>query len=754
MRPSKGIALVMTLILTGLLVILLGAFVGVNRTNSTLTGNTVHREAAHNLCLSALNYCWYQLELNQGWAANGFPDGTQNFPFPNSGPAVFELTQHGDSSAPDDLELNYVEGVDSATQYTFEVRVVNNLTNRNPRPATALGDVPGRSARVQIRARVANQRRELDVDLRKRPFVDTSALSNGDMVVDDQVDNLRLYSRDPYVNQIRSNLDMRLPSALGGEVIFRDPPRGGVAMAHDELYLGGSPISTNPTLETNSEASANGDFVTGAATVEVPDLEREHLTFPEFVVDVPPGSFYVGQRFREKWEPVTVLIDTDIPPDGIPESVTRYKKQTYAHNTLNHVGLNQATSETWTAETSALIEETPPDYSSAGSDGFVDGNNGPLNDYPVLYGQDQNIMSADLLTGEIYMAPGTSFQVDGPISFLQDPNIDGSNLPAPELKFGFLGENGNVQFPAGNNPSAIEDPGQYSSALVAESEVLIEGQVSGFGSIYADGDVRFRAKPGLRADPNLSVAVRGETVHLDTPTGSELPGESDYLQTDWEPFREALGTPGNPQSYQALDNWNDLLGAQRLQLIENSPGGLRERPVPRDLNYYWGELSSELNLNRPAPSFVNPPSGGFTLEHYVRLRNYAVSLARDNPDSAWLNFDGARSTTGVIAGRIGLFSLWGERMFEGDHTFGQFMSQDEPLVADLFFVGLVHAQNFFANLSGNSIYVEGALVSQGNLRIDDSSEVTFNYNRIYLDDVVQQYPGNQIKLDQVYFNIK
>lgn len=752
-KRQTGIALITTLMIAGLLIILLGAFVGVSRSNSTLTGNTVRQQAAHNLCLSALNFSWYQLERNQGWAAGGFPDGDITYEFPNSGPALYELTQHGDTSAPDDVSLNYIEGRELATGETFEIRIINNLTNRNPRPSTHLGDVPGRSARLQIRARSSNQSRELDVVLRKRPFVDSSALSNGAMDVHDGIDNLRLYSRDPYVNQIRSNLDMRLPSAVSNAVNFRDPPRGGVAMSHDELYLAGQPISSNPVLESNSEAAANGDFVTGASTVQVPDLEREHLTFPEVEVEIPQGSLTLGRRLREEWAPVTVLIDISVPPDGIPESVTRYKKQTFAHTALTH-SVFSAPGSTWTSETSVLFDETDPIYSSPGISGFTDGPAGTLNDYPVLYGQDDNIASADLTSGEIYLAPATRFNVPGALNVLRDPDADGVSLPAPQLKFGFLGRDGQVSFPAGGNPSAIEDPGRFSAALVADDSVIIEGEAGGFGSIYSDGDVSFRAKPGLRADPNLSVAVRGENVRLETPEGSDIPTMDDHFASDWEPFREALGTPGIPQTYQALDNWGRLQGVERLQMIEDSPGGILERTIPRDANYYWNELSTELNLTAPTPSFQNAPTGGMRLEHYVRLRNYAVSLAEGNADVRWLDFDGPNSATGTVSGHIGLYSRWGDRMFEGDYTFGQFMSQDEPLVADLFFVGLVHAQSFLADLSGASIYVEGALVSKGSLRVESSSEVTFNYNRTYLDDVVQQYPGDQIKLDQVYFNIK
>ena len=58
--------------------VLLGAFLVVNRGNHSLTQNSLKRQQAYNVCMTALHYAWGELELNQGWGAGGFPNGRRD----------------------------------------------------------------------------------------------------------------------------------------------------------------------------------------------------------------------------------------------------------------------------------------------------------------------------------------------------------------------------------------------------------------------------------------------------------------------------------------------------------------------------------------------------------------------------------------------------------------------------------------------------------------------------------------------------
>ena len=81
-QRKQGVALILTLVVTFFLMVLLGAFIIVNRSNNSLTVSGIKRQKAYNACVSGLHYAWSELEANQYWGAGGFPDGTQNRSYP------------------------------------------------------------------------------------------------------------------------------------------------------------------------------------------------------------------------------------------------------------------------------------------------------------------------------------------------------------------------------------------------------------------------------------------------------------------------------------------------------------------------------------------------------------------------------------------------------------------------------------------------------------------------------------------------
>lgn len=101
---SRGIALILTLVIAFFLVALLGAFLVVHRGNSSLTVSGVKRQAAYNACLTGLHYVWGELELNQAWGAGGFPQGMTTVSYPPADPKLtFRI--FGDRDNPEDLDV-------------------------------------------------------------------------------------------------------------------------------------------------------------------------------------------------------------------------------------------------------------------------------------------------------------------------------------------------------------------------------------------------------------------------------------------------------------------------------------------------------------------------------------------------------------------------------------------------------------------------------------------------------------------------
>lgn len=754
----------LTMVVALVLITMVGAFVVVNRSNNALTGSAVARQNAYNACLTGLHYAWSELELNQAWGANGFPDGVQTFSYPSGDPKL-RVTVYGDSSAPDDPSVNYVEGELLATGETFRLTMVNNLQNRVLKDATFLGDVPGRCTRLSIVGSSGSVSRRMDSVLRKSPYVDSSAVSRDDMTIaldDPGGRQWRLRSKDPYINQVRSNTEIIGPSATAGQVNFRDPPRGGVAMASDDILLGGTSVQSSTSFLTQSQQSANGSFVVGAPEVEVPDLERDNLKFPENEVPIPGGAMTFRRLERHEWQSADVPLDLTVPPDGVPDdTVTRWTRRVSTHNAIEHAA------DLWVSRTADVTEDFqilsgPSDGYDAPttSEGFQ-GIAGPqpadaeLDDYPVLYEYDAtHRMRANLVNGQITMSPGTQFNVSGDLHIEQEPGA-----LQPDLKFGYdMQDDGSTDFTAMVNGSAaaLDDPAANSAALVSTGNLYIDGVTSGFGSIFSDGQVSLRAKSGLRAEPDLAVAVHGSGIDMYAEEPPDEPVSNHSLEADWNVYQDALGTDG--YSFSQFDNWFDMSVTSRRGIIGDDPAtqsGLRTTPLDKSAAQFWAMLDAELDLG-PAPNFGSAPfgsewSGNLTLEEYTRLREYALS----DRDATWIITPGPRfqEVLGRIDSTIMSYDQWAERV---DMDLEAFMSEDVPLIPDVYFVGLVHAGNlgFSADTNGSSLLVEGALVSQGRITITNSPEVDFVYNRLYLDDVVRHFVGDLVKLDQVYFNIQ
>lgn len=753
-RPA-GVALLMALIVAALLVTLVGAFITVNRSNNAITGNVVTRQDAYNACLSGLNYVWAQLEQDQNWGAEGFPDGTSSLSYPLSSPKI-RIRVHGDRANPEDLSLNYVEGELIGSGDKFEIHLINNLTSRALQRETSLGDIPGRTARLEIIGTSNMTSLRLQSVLRKSPYVDSSALSRDNLEVELLADNARawkLRSKDPYVNQIRSNKSILGPSAVDGHLAFRDPPRGGVAMAKNDIKLGGVSVMNDPTLLENSQVAAKGSFQMGTPDVDVPDLERGNLSFPPVEVPIPEGEMQFKVLQRHLWT-------SKVFNQGASNEVTRWRRQVWLHDGIEHA------ENTWASETAELHSdsgelnsETDGFDEPTSSDGFQNVVNQPgeLSDLPVLYenGEDHR-MRANLVTGELAMTAGTTFTVDGTLDITQSDDGPDPQLHAkqPHLKFAYdLLDSGSLVFRGGENgTSAMDDPEANSAALTATGDLLIDGITTGFGSIFADQEVELRAKSGLRSDLDLAVAVHGESIRFRAEDPPENGGANNtHLEADFMAFKDALN-PGY-DSYE--DYWN--MPVTRRGLIGPDPNGvtgLRHKTLPHDARYYWNLLQEDLGLGDP-PNFSSAPfgsewTGNITLEEYIRLREYARN---DSP--AWLEMPG-NNFNGMISAidtNLSVYSSWAHRM---DMPMRDYMQEEIALVSDVYFVGLVHAGQggFYADANRSSMLIEGALVSQGALTIRNAPAVDFVYNRLYLDDVVRQFFGDTIKLDQVYYKIQ
>ena len=759
-QRKHGVALILTLVVTFFLMVLLGAFIIVNRSNNSLTVSGIKRQKAYNACVSGLHYAWSELESNQYWGAGGFPDGTQNRSYPTGSPKI-TLAVHGQTADPGDLpdlSANYVEGEFPGSDEGFKIIMINNLQRRSVLTDTPLGNIPGRCAKIRSEGYSGSYKLTLESVLRKKPYVDYSALSSRDMTIelDDTGANNKwtIASSDPYINQVRSNTNIDAPSALDDEVKFRVPPRGGVAKAQTDILLGGTSVESDPDFLESSESKADGSFRVGSAPIDIPGLSQQDLQFPETEVSIPAGTLVSKKVYRNEVQQRIV----DLDDDGTPET-TQYRLQKQEHDALMHG--SGAGAEYWISDTSRPDVNNGDQpwsiYPPTEANGEFDGITTPpdtLDDFPVLYETDpEHRVTANLTTGELAFTPATKFVVNGNLEILQDEFAH-----QPHLKFGHeMNPDGTMEFTGGTNGfNALEDPQSNSAALVTNGHLTLDGITSGFGSIYADGDVQLRAKSGMRADPDLAVAVHGDRVTMQAEDRPDGFGQNSLLETDWEFFREVVGQ-SPPERY---NDWNDQMGQVRRRQVGDDPdveSGIRASRLDSSHtpSYVWNKLRQELgddigNLPNLGAADGNW-SGTLTLDHYVRLREYAKT-----GDSSWLDRPGTKfqSVVGKVDSQIGTYSTWSTRM--GFPNVGDFMaSVDPPVLAENFFVGLVHAGSggLYVDPNGARFLIEGAAVSEGAMTVRNAPTVDFVYNRLFLDDVVKRFAGEFIQLDQVYFKL-
>jgi hypothetical protein len=770
----------LTLVVTFLLMVLLGAFIIVHRGNSSLTISGQKRQKAFNVCTSGLHYLWGELELDPAFGAAGLPSGPAR-QFPAGDPKI-EIRYFGEPPEPGeipDIESNYIEGKILGTSDTFVVRFINNLENRSAAEETQLGTVPARCAKVEVLGTSSGVSLKLESVLRKKPYVDYSMLSSQELSLELDVksddDKWVIGSDDPYINQIRSNDEILGPSALDEQLLFEGPPRGGVAKATEDVVLDGTSVQSDPDFMNQSQKKAEGTFQVGTSNVDVPGLDRDDLRLPNNAVDLPGGTLSMRKVEKHEWESRDFPIDTD--GDGTPDTTeTRYRLGKTNHNAV------QYENNLWVASSGRESDDAEPWLPFEGDEGFFPvegGDDLPSNissgdDYPVLYASDDAEVQADLTTGDIAFSPGSKFEFAGDFKVTKE-----EGALTPSILMGYEVSPGQEPiFSAGEVPHSVaaEAPEQYSTALVTGGSLTIEGPVSGYGTLFADDAVSLRAKPTLSADPVMAVALHGESVNftVQEPSSSDKSQRS-FLESDWEAFQKS--TDKNPDDdsagYESYENWHKMDSPADLDgkntVIGDDPdiqAGIRFNKVGLTGDEAAEALADEFDLAPgDIPNFSVSPfdsgwSGGsseLTLEQYVGLREYLRKPDATGRDT-WITLSGPPGSSGFdqitrkIRTQVDFYARWSEYM---NRDMNEFMSQDDLRIADVFFVGLVHAGTggFHAEAADYSLYFEGALVSQGNIDISDTPWAKFVYNRDYLDDVIKHNFADPIHLDQVYFKL-
>lgn len=296
-RPNRGIALAIVLMITFILVVLTGAFVGVNSTNLQQLSSSINRSNAEEACSSAMQYAWMRLDQDAGWAAPGyFTTNPADEYWPKEQGPDARVRAHGSGTR--------ITGTIRDTEMTFAMDVFNNIANDS---ADLVNRVPARGVRLSIDGQANGVRKHFDVVLRQKAFVDASAVSNQNMAVvpaPGEDTKWTLESTDELLNMIRSNATISGPSAgIGGgtsQIEFAKPagaPVGavgpfGTAWAKGDILMDLVNLSASAENLNTATTKAKGQFLprTGAS-YEVPVLGPEDLNGPTTERILPGGRY-------------------------------------------------------------------------------------------------------------------------------------------------------------------------------------------------------------------------------------------------------------------------------------------------------------------------------------------------------------------------------------------------------------------------------------------------------------------------------
>lgn len=753
-KKRRGLAILTTLLVLVLLLGLIAAFLTVNRAGNRFTVSSVERRQAQDAVLTALSYAWYNLEQNRDFGTGTF-SGTESYPV---AAPVLRLTKSlsGDTAtATGDYSPvgNFAQPLGNIT-----LTIRNNLRSTTPLD----GVVPQRSVLVKAEVQIGGVSRKLETLLKPEPPSHEGLGAGRNLLLDDVSGLLRIASQDPYVNRIRAGDDLFLPSE--DDVRF---VKHGVAASTDRLMVGGSDLAAASDAAIQSAGDVSGGTYQPNATdsFKILDMDEADLSLPTNNSNLEGGTWTFGDITHYEYKPQAVPYEFDVPNPGgvghhtVSGSVNRYRRRSSLYNVLTSpTGRKWAASTAIPGSTGVWEPPPPPTYDSvagAASYGFASDTTGFVGPGAAsIAKKDAHQIApgfkANVVTAQLVVNPGYKINFSG--NFI----VEGEGDRKPELYFGYdmtlpdgVSPGGVVSQEFDNGPLGIEsaknDPASYMGVITTTGDFDVKGGVLGYGSMLADGNVTVKASSGLRTAPGLGVIVKGQNIVINPATEPEpaLPGEP--INTDHPVLSSAIS--GDWADY---NDWLNFDAATRNARISD----LKGRSAGSDATTLWGQFNTQIGGGGTLPALTGWPST-LTVEHYVRLKEFyqtrATGYNAGLGDETWLDLS-ARQVDAEkrIASIINDAANWAKSYKK---TLQEAMTTPPTEIPDMYMQGLVYAEdNITINASG-ALKLEGAVVAKnGDLRINDATNVDVVYDRGMLDDLVSGGPaGSPIKLEKVFF---
>lgn len=469
----------LTMVVMSIMLVLLGAFMTVNRSQLSLLTVGQRSGALERASESIYEYCFYQLEQDKTWGAGKFGSNkttTSEF---------MVITQVENSTK--------LVGTVEADDLSFEVDIQNNISGVGLSGA----GVPAGACRLTISVNRAGQKSSHDIQLRTAPLFDSSAVASRHIYVNSN--KMTVASRDPLRNLIRSKGGLSAPSA--DNVEFNPAPNSaekGIFWANDHILMGGKDLE-NPTHREEAYQKTQGRFVDHAETnYDIHRLRKSDFEVEDKPVLVLPDGIYtftesdvayendLGEidhravRALERRE--SVLVDGAIVAGDVKE--IWYYDGGLANNTEGP-GSEWVLTDGWT-DYAVAHRMTTENFQLFGSD----------------------LIRADLSDRKIQIKSNVTAKVDGHFGVKSDE----------------VGKVASLEFVDYNG---MTDGKVDSGSIDVNGEILIQGHVKGSGKLVASGSISlFPNEISLESDEVSDLAIySGKDVLIRPPDNYTYAGD-------------------------------------------------------------------------------------------------------------------------------------------------------------------------------------------------------------------------------------
>jgi hypothetical protein len=697
MKTRRGIALMMVLLVTVLLMLLSSALLTLNRDSLGSLRGTADRQKAQHACVSAVDYVRARLGADLAYGTIGFGAETVRLNLPGQ----LEIREAGTGAG-----SNVIRGVDFKLGSRFTCRILNRMSSTTataaPSWARRRAAIPPRSCLVVVDGLGGDTSRHLECLLQRRYFANAPLVAEQDLAVFRNASSaasvLRFTSDNPRYNGLRSNARILLsPDAnfgstphAGRVTSLQDVSYGGYATVDSgtgqiTALLGGHSLASDPARRSTAENATNSTIITGQGQT-MSGLSASELKTPPGSAKPLPGGRYVFRNGRtvEYFASPSATVPSAVFTDVIPENAA-----------------------------------------SVGA--------------PAVYLKDHRFIPAGKVqvSGAMTLASSDNAAPQLAVGYQSNGHLDPNNLVNSSFEVnGSLSVSGDI---AGFGAVITRKNGADNGALTLHGKSQLSAAPDLGTALYAEGPIKMLpVLPKATQAPDAFTALDFDVLRT---TRTRVSRSTLNSWSTLDPDTRALAVRDSLRA--ELDNYTyPSLAPFPGWISDETPSGL---PLPNAAK----EFVRDCMTSHDEDGNVVPKP--MTVEDHYRVQQFLKSVDAGSPDSSWLSH--AQRDADVGAAVDSLFRTFDKegRRQANPVNLGGYLDQPNPLASkdyrDIELKGVVYTgANFWAN--GNRAFrVEGAIAaSSGSLAITGVEYAQLHFNSTLMENLLSE---RNVKLQTV-----